>query len=108
MKILYKLFVVIVALILELVLLEFGSELLFGMSHGMMADARYRRVERLAAFRDSIEHPSPATKAAFQDEMRLMHRHEDWKWQLVLGILVVINGVGIYYYFRHDHRETTA
>ena len=106
MKIIYKLLVVIVALFVELVVLQFGSELLFGMSHGMIVDVRYRRAERLAAFRDSIEHPSPATKAAFQEELRLMHKHEDWKWELALGLFIVINGVWIYYYFRR--RPNTA
>jgi len=38
----------------------------------------------------------------------LMHKHEDWKWELALSLFVVINGVGIYYYFRHDDRATTA
>ena len=108
MKILYKLLVVILVLFLELVVLQFGGDFLFGMSHGMIADAPYRRTERLAAFRDSMDHPSPSTKAAFQEELRLMHKHEDWKWELALRLFVVINGVGIYYYFRHDDRATTA
>ena len=108
MRILYKLLVVILALFLELVVLQFGSELLFGMSHGMMADAHYRRAERLAAFFDYHEHPSPDTKAKFQEEMRLMHKHEDWKAELALGLFIIINGTGIYYYFRHDQKATTA
>jgi hypothetical protein len=108
MKILSKLLVVILALFLELVVLEIGSEILFGMSHGMMADARYRRSERLAAFFDYHEHPSPETKAKFQEEMRLMHKHEDWKAYLAIGLFVVVNGVWIYYFFRGRRRPNTA
>jgi hypothetical protein len=108
MKIISKVFVVVLALILELVIIDCGGELLFGRSHGMMADTQYRRKERLEAFVDYHHHPSPESKATFQEEMRLMHKHEDWKLELTLGLFVILNGVGIYYYFRHGHRTTTA
>ena len=93
---------------LELVVLEFGSELLFGMSHGAMADTHFRRQERLAAFADYHNHPSPDTKATFDEEMRLMHKHEDWKLYLGLGLFIVINGAGIYYYWSYANRKTPA
>jgi hypothetical protein len=101
MKLLFKLVVVISALFLELVVLEIGSEILFERSHGMMVDARYRHTERLAAWADYRDHPSPATKTAFQEEMRLMHKHEDWKLYLGVGLFIAVNGVWIYYYFRY-------
>ena len=108
MRIIFKLVVVFLALILELVVLEIGSEMLFGMSHGAMVDTPFRRHERLAAFREYQELPSPATKAAFNEEMRLMHKHEDWKLYLGLSIFLVLNGAGIYYYWNHGNRKTPA
>jgi len=69
--------VITLALVLELFVLDFGSELLFGRSHGPIADARFRRQERLAAYFEYNNHPSPATKAAFKEELRLIHNHED-------------------------------
>ena len=104
MKILSKLLVVILALFLELVVLQSGSELLFGRSHGMIADARYRRAERLAAYLDYREHPSPETKVKLDEELRLMHKHEDWKGYLRLGVFVAVNGVWIYFYVRGRRR----
>ena len=100
MKIFFKILVVILALFLELMVLELGGELLFGRSHGMMVDVSYRRTERLAALRNTRKYPSPATQAVFREEMRLMHQHEDWKWELAMGLFIAINGIGIYYYFR--------
>ena len=82
MRILFKVIVVLLALFLEIAILEFGPEVFGARSHGMMADAQYRRKERLAAYFDYQQHPSPESKAMFQEEMRLMHKHEDWKWEL--------------------------
>ncbi|HEY4415668.1 MAG TPA: hypothetical protein VGO57_08255 [Verrucomicrobiae bacterium] len=106
MKIFYKLLIVILVLFLELAVVELG--LVFGMSHGLMADVPYRHAERVAAFQDSIAHPSPAAEAVFQAEVRLMHRHEDWKWELPAGLFIVINGIGIYYFFRRGRKLTTV
>jgi hypothetical protein len=83
MKIILKLFVIVLALILELVVLDFGSLIILGPGHGLIVDTRYRQKERVAAFNDYIYHRSPETTARFQDEARLMHKHEDWKLYLV-------------------------
>ncbi|HEY1719425.1 MAG TPA: hypothetical protein VGH42_14190 [Verrucomicrobiae bacterium] len=96
------------ALFLELVVLEIGGELLFGMSHGAMVDTRFHRQERIAAFEEYHDHPSAATKATFDEEMRLMHKHEDWKLYLRLGLFVVVNGIGIFYYWNYGNRKTLA
>jgi hypothetical protein len=97
---LFKFVVVIAALYFELLLLGIGSEIIFGSSHGAIVDTSYRRKERLAAFVDFHNNPSPETRAKFQEELRLMHKHEDWKMYLAISLLVAINGVWIYYYFR--------
>jgi hypothetical protein len=100
MKILFKLVVVISALCVELVVLALGNELIFGLGHGQIADTRYRQKERVAAWIDDLNRPSPETKAKFREELRLMHKHEDWKMSLAVGVFFAINGVWIYYYFR--------
>ncbi|MGC9943236.1 MAG: hypothetical protein ABSE48_15510 [Verrucomicrobiota bacterium] len=105
MKFLSQLLNVVLVLFLELVILEVGEELLFGRSHGAMADVVFRRHERLDAFNDWHTNPSPATKSRFDEEMRLMHKHEEWKYEVAWGLFVVLNGVGIYYYFHHGHER---
>jgi hypothetical protein len=100
MKIVFKLVVVISSLFLELVILDVGSTILFGLSHGQIMDAKYRQQERVAAFKDYLYHRSPETEAKFHEELRLMHKHEDWKIYLGIGLFAVINGIWIYYYFR--------
>ncbi len=108
MKIIFKVLVVILALCFELIVLQFGGDMIFGFSHGMMADAKYGREERLAAFWNNQEHPSPATKETLQNELRLMHKHEDWKWQTALILFAVINGTWIVCYLRHERKTTAA
>ena len=108
MKIISKLFVIVLVLILELFVLELGSEMLFGLSHGAMVDTRFRRQERWVAFEEYHDHPSPATKATFDEEMCLMQKHEVWKHYLVLGLLIAANGAGIYYYWNYGNRKSPA
>ena len=107
MKILFKGVVICFALILELVVLQIASDMFYH-GHGPIADTRYRQKERLAAYFDSREHPSPESKAKYQEELRLMHGHEDWKVYVALGCFITFNGVGIYYYCHHGHSKTTA
>jgi hypothetical protein len=99
--------VVVMVLFLELVLLEFGSELIFGLSHGIIIDTKYRQEQRIKAFENYLDHPSPTTKAAFQEEVRLMHKHEDWKWELGYASWILLNSIWIYYYFRMPWPKTT-
>jgi len=70
--------------------------------HGEIFAVQYRNQERYSAWTNSAFHPSSTTKAVLQEEIRLMHKHEDWKWDLALGLLVVINAVGIYYFLKHE------
>jgi len=82
MKILFKLPVIISVLFIELMALQYGTILLFGLGHGKILDTRYRNKERVAAFIENIEQPSAQTKANLQKELDLMHKHEDWKTYL--------------------------
>jgi hypothetical protein len=98
MKILFKIVVVLLVLFLEIVLLE----VLFP-EHGEIA-ASYRLQERSAAVYDYRDHPSAETKAKLREELHLMHKHEDWKGYLALGVFFAVNGVWIYFYFRGRRR----
>jgi len=72
--------------------------------HGMIADVSYRHTERFAALRDYMEHQSADRKAALDRELALMHRHEDWKMYLALGLLLAANVAACYFFLRRERR----
>lgn len=106
MRMAFKLLVIVAALFLEILLLDVGNGLIFGLSHGQMADVSYRRKQRFKAYFDYRQNPNEKTKADFQEEMRLMHRHEDWKTYLGVGLFFGVNGVWIYFYLREKRPAT--
>ena len=73
--------------------------------HGETVDVRYRQSEREKAILDYRIHPSPATEAMFYEELRLMHKHEDWKPYAKLGVLFVLNGLGIYCFLKNERQD---
>jgi len=75
--------------------------------HGDIVDVQYRRKERLAAFRESKQHPSPTAQATFDEELRRLRRHERIWMIVLLGVLLTANGVGIYYLF-YGRKKTLA
>jgi hypothetical protein len=68
----------------------------------------YRHEERLKAYRDYLRDGSPDTKAVFDREMDLMLKHEAWKIYLSLGLIVIADGIGIYYFISYGRRKTVA
>jgi len=94
-----KVTIIVVALILELFWL---SKFCNPWPHGEAWDVSYRRPARVAAFFANIKHQTPATEANWQREMRLLHKHERWKIYSVLGLLVGVNGILIYYFWSYD------
>jgi hypothetical protein len=76
--------------------------------HGEMGSVRYRHQERFAAFIDYRQHPSPATKATFDEEMRLLHEHEDWRPYLEWSLIMLANGACIYYFWGYGNLKTPA
>lgn len=108
MKLLSKLCVIVVALFLELVVLEFGGEMIFGRSHGPIVDTRFRREERLAAFQAHAWNPSPEAEAAYQEELRLMREHPNPEGFVLLPLFLVTNGIAIYYYLRQRRPTASA
>ena len=76
--------------------------------HGEVFQVSYRQKERVEAWLDYRQHPSPATETTYRAELRLMHSHEDWKIYVGLGALVVLNGFGIYYFMSYGKHNTAA
>ena len=76
--------------------------------HGEIVDVRYRGKERITAYMDYRLHPSPETEAKFHEELRLMHKHEDWKGYAALGVLVALNIGGIYLLMKYDKKHAAA
>lgn len=107
MKLLRKLGVVALALFLELVVLQFGGELIFGRSHGPIMDTRFRRKERLAAYYAHARNPSPENNDAYQEELRLMRQHPNPEGIAFLLLFVVANGGAIYLYLRRNQTHET-
>jgi hypothetical protein len=99
-----------ITLIAMTVILEFLFVTMFcnPYPHGMIADVSYRHTERFVALRDYMEHHSTDTRAAYDRELALMHRHEDWKGYLALGLLLAANVAAVYFFLRYEHRRAAA
>ena len=108
MKLFRKLCVIVLALFLELIVLQFGGELIYGRSHGPIVDTRFRRKERLAAYYAHARSPSPETAAAYEEELRLMRQHPNPEWIGFPLLFVVANGIAIYFYLRRRQPTSLA
>ena len=74
----------------------------------MIADVSYRHTEHFVALRDYMEHHSTDTRAAYDRELALMHKHEDWKGYLALGLLLAANVAAVYLFLRYEKRTRAA
>jgi hypothetical protein len=102
----FKMFlIVIVVSVLELSFLEQWDN--FSL-HGPVRDLSYRRDERMAAVYADHEHPTRATKATLDAELDMMHKHLKMRREVIWGILLVIDGVGIYYLWKYGRNKTVA
>ena len=101
----FKITVVAIVVILEFLFITMFCN---PYPHGMVADVRYRHTERFVALRDYMEHHSTDTKAAYDRELALMHKHEDWKGYLTLGLLLAANVVAVYFFLRYEHRRAAT
>ena len=76
--------------------------------HGAVLDEPYRNAERKAVLYAWVEHRTPETKAAYDTEVVLLHRH---MMQRALAILVAglaFDAVGIYLFWKYVPTKTTA
>jgi hypothetical protein len=99
-----------ITLIVLVVILEFLFIAVFcnPYPHGMIGDVKYRHAERFVVLQNYLVHKSNETRAALDRELALMHRHEDWKMYLAVGLLVVANVMMIYFILRNQQRGKSA
>ena len=97
----YKVAVILLILISKFVWFAWPR---FG--HGSVIEERYRRDERMEAHRAWIENPSPTTKAAFDEEDSRLYDYMAKRAIVILLVLTVLNGVGIYYVWTYGSRKT--
>ena len=100
-----KIKLVVLALLGEILVLSFFCD---PYPHGEAWDVSWHRQERSAAFFDYVQHQSPTAKAAWEQELRSLHRHEDWKAYLALSLLIAINWAAIYFFLHHERKTTTG
>jgi len=80
-------------LLAQLVLPHFG--------HGPPSfDESYRGEERVLAYAASLEHPSPQTKGAWDEEVRRLDHHVLVRNSLVFGFILVLDGAAVYLFWR--------
>src|SRR3974390_847857 len=76
--------------------------------HGPVLDEPYRNAERKAVLYAWVEHRTRETKAAYDAEVALLHRH---MLQMAVAILIgglAFDAVGIYLFWKYVPTKTTA
>jgi hypothetical protein len=76
--------------------------------HGRVLDEAYRNAERKTALYAWVEHRTPETKAAYDEEVKLLDRHMEMGALTILAAGLVINAAGIYLFWRYAPTKTTA
>ena len=95
-----RLILVVVSLVLFVQLLYFVGHNPY--PHGDIVDISYRQKERLAAFWDDKQHPSPDAHAKLLVELKQMRRYELVMMILKGSALLTVDAFGIYYLMRHE------
>jgi hypothetical protein len=86
MKTSHKIIIILVVLILQF----------FWLATPRIGPHSYRHSERIAAVQAWLNHPSPATNAAFNREAKLLARHERRMQFLLAGVCWLVDVVAIY------------
>jgi hypothetical protein len=68
----------------------------------------YRWKERHDAHFAWVEHPSPATKAAADEEDKRLSTYIGRRESAFLVVVLVVDGVGIYYFWTYEARRAAA
>jgi hypothetical protein len=76
--------------------------------HGAVIEESYRRVDRMDAHFAWMQHPSPATKAMADEEDRRLSDYIGKREIAFLIMVVVVDGVGLYYFCTHETRRSPA
>jgi hypothetical protein len=68
----------------------------------------YRLKERLEAMKAYTLNPSPATKAALDDEFARLHQHENKRDAILIPALLIVDAVVIYFFWNYGTRKRTT
>src|ERR1035437_1633803 len=68
----------------------------------------YRRRERMAALKALGEHPSPATKLAFEEEIQRDFNYRATKVYAAMASALVVDGITVYCLWRYSGRKRAA
>jgi hypothetical protein len=101
-----RLILVIVAVVLFLQFLYFVGHNPY--PHGDILDVSYRRKERMSAYWENAQHPSPEAHAKLAVEMKKLHRYELVTGAATLAILLTIDGFGIYFLMKYARKAKAA
>ncbi|HXR05142.1 MAG TPA: hypothetical protein VN836_10590 [Verrucomicrobiae bacterium] len=93
---------VFIVLVLAFQLLVVAA-IFFDPLHGPF-DSDYRHEERVKAYLDWKQNPSPSSKAAYEEELRLVHSHLDKRNTAIVAMLA-LEAIGFYYLW---NRKTKA
>jgi hypothetical protein len=77
-------------------------------TRGEVIEESYRRTERLEAHRESFIHPSEDSKAAADAEDARLYDYLGKRNAAMLVLLLIVNGIGIYYVWNYEARKTEA
>ncbi|MEA3188670.1 MAG: hypothetical protein QOD99_2500 [Chthoniobacter sp.] len=88
----------LLALVIWLVVPKFGS----GPPGGAYA---YRAEPRMSALSEWHSHPSPETKAAWEDELHLLERYKLARILLKATVVVALNTTIIYLFWNHGCKQ---
>jgi len=97
-----KLILLVLVLFLQWMFLPF---LFHPWPHGEMVDVRYRQKERLSVFWDSKQHPSAASRAAFDVEMRRMHTYIFWMTAATASVLALADWGVIHFVLDRERKR---
>lgn len=98
-----------IVLILVVVFAEFAWAVCPRISlHGPVLDEPYRHGERFATLVAKSQHPSPEAEAAFNKEVDLLDAHIARREHATFALLLALNGVGIYCFWRYGNRKAMA
>lgn len=101
-----KAWVIFLALLVQVMFLNL--EILPAFMGTNTARVRYRGSERYQAFKAAHDNPSPATMAAYQEELREVRRYVFGEKLRIFGIMfgafAVLNGLWIYPFWNYERR----
>ena len=76
--------------------------------HGPVLDEPYRNPERRTALFAWLKQPTPATRAAYDAELTLLHKHMMQTAVTILIAGLAVNGAAIFWLWRYEPKKRHA